>query len=335
MIINKDKTLGSAAFLVVFAVLVTAPLDIRAEPSGDDTTDQTTADSSEAISFSTLVERALGHYKSGDYSAAIRDLTAAHKRKSKARLLFNLGLAHKKSGHCAGALVYFRSYLEQDDTEAPLVKRAKQALETSDDCEAYSEDLAGRLTVYSSPSGATVYVDGEKRGTTPHEVVALSAGSHTVRLSHPDRASTEFEVDLTSGTDHEVEKSLPTAAEADADKQASGPSLADNFTPLKTTPMALGATGIGFLLTGMIADFALLTQTNRKLRVLPEGASLRSKYRTRRTTERAIAATGYIGGLALVGTGVAWQLLTSSPDDESTAWRIGLSPRGATLGVRF
>lgn len=358
MIIKKLISAPTAG-LSVLLLLALVPASPRAQSGEADQrdaaeTDSETPPSEQApaaeTSFSALVERALNHYKNGDYEAAIRDLTVAYRKKSKARLLFNLGMAYDKRGDCAGALVYFRSYLKQKDTEKRLVERADKFLDDADECDGYSEDLAGRLTLYSSPSGARVEVDGRARGTTPVELVGLSADTHTVRLEHPARASVEFDVELTAGDDHEIERTLPAepattektddATDDETDAPA-GPRFADRFTPLKPTAVALGSTGAGLLLTGTIVDFALLTQTNRKLRVLPADSESYARYRSRRTTERVFAHIGYLGGLTLVGAGIAWQLWGPTPVADASAsssgptWRIGLSPRKVTLRIRF
>ena len=41
---------------------------------------------------------------------------------------------------------------------------------------------AGSISVISSPSGASVYLDGSYRGTTPKTLKRVSTGSHTIKL---------------------------------------------------------------------------------------------------------------------------------------------------------
>ncbi|MCK4731421.1 MAG: PEGA domain-containing protein, partial [Methanophagales archaeon] len=41
----------------------------------------------------------------------------------------------------------------------------------------------GSISVTSSPSGASVYLDGSLKGKTPKTITGVSAGSHTIKLS--------------------------------------------------------------------------------------------------------------------------------------------------------
>jgi hypothetical protein len=47
------------------------------------------------------------------------------------------------------------------------------------------EPLPASLTVYSEPSGAVVYVDSRRRGTTPLTIEDIEPGEHSVRTEHP------------------------------------------------------------------------------------------------------------------------------------------------------
>ena len=46
-----------------------------------------------------------------------------------------------------------------------------------------SLQATGSIYVTSSPSGASVYLDGSYKGTTPKTITGVSAGSHTIKLS--------------------------------------------------------------------------------------------------------------------------------------------------------
>jgi hypothetical protein len=57
---------------------------------------------------------------------------------------------------------------------------------------------AGRLLVRSSPSGAAVWVDGNRRGTTPAVVSNLPFGSYTIRVALPGYAPKEQQISLSA-----------------------------------------------------------------------------------------------------------------------------------------
>ena len=42
----------------------------------------------------------------------------------------------------------------------------------------------GSVNIRTEPSGAQVYVDGDPKGNTPATITGLSAGSHTILLTH-------------------------------------------------------------------------------------------------------------------------------------------------------
>jgi hypothetical protein len=70
--------------------------------------------------FDEQVSQAQARYQARDYEGAIVSLEAAYQRKPVARLLFNLGMAHRKLGHLEEALDCFerfraaRSAVDQD-----------------------------------------------------------------------------------------------------------------------------------------------------------------------------------------------------------------------------
>ncbi len=49
--------------------------------------------------------------------------------------------------------------------------------------DAYLEQNTGSISVYSSPSGAEIYLDGTYKGTVPLTLNSVSTGSHTVKLT--------------------------------------------------------------------------------------------------------------------------------------------------------
>ena len=62
----------------------------------------------------------------------------------------------------------------------------------------------GTLTIRSAPEGASVYLDGEKLGTTPLTVPGVKAGAHRVLLTlqgYPDNSQT---VEISSGSEKEM-----------------------------------------------------------------------------------------------------------------------------------
>lgn len=322
-------------------------LGLAAPAVGAETESDEDSEAEEAEpAFSELVKRAQKQYDEGEYETAVRTLTRAYQKKQASRLLFNLGLAHKKNGDCAGGLVYFRSYLEKEDKEAKLERAAQKFMKEADGCEAYSEDLAGRLTLYSVPSGASVVVDGEERGRTPLQVVTLESGAHEVRMTHPERGDATFEVELESGSDRTVERELPPPEAAEGEGASGSGGMAGAFTPVKSTTWILGGSGLGMIFTGFLFDAAVLPQTKRKLEFSSDGSDAEARYRSRRNREQTVAAIGYIGGGALIASALVYQLV--GPDASASGgetdgkaglrgaeWRVSVGARQIGVSVRF
>jgi hypothetical protein len=64
-----------------------------------------------------------------------------------------------------------------DDTRKISVKTGKTF-----SINANLRQATGSISVYSTPSGASVYLDGSYKGTTPKTITGVSAGAHTIKL---------------------------------------------------------------------------------------------------------------------------------------------------------
>jgi hypothetical protein len=62
-----------------------------------------------------------------------------------------------------------------------------------------SQPTTGSLSISTTPSGATVYVDGIYQGTTPLTIPQLAPGSHTVRLTLTGYSDYSVPVTITAG----------------------------------------------------------------------------------------------------------------------------------------
>jgi hypothetical protein len=74
-----------------------------------------------------------------------------------------------------------------------------------------SQTGSGTLTVRSNPTGATVYLDGDKKGTAPLELQNVPAGSHKVLLTMQGYGDSSQTVEMTDGSNKEVSVSLAKA----------------------------------------------------------------------------------------------------------------------------
>lgn len=70
------------------------------------------------------------------------------------------------------------------------------------------KQITGTLSIVSNPSGATVFVDGEKVGKTPKFVRDLIIGTHQIKIDAIDYVPSVFEINIEEGKITEVNQTL-------------------------------------------------------------------------------------------------------------------------------
>lgn len=308
----------SASVFVCWLGLSTA----AAQPSGDDPT------------FDQLVERAKASFGEESYDEAVDQMRRAWAKESHPRLLFNIARSFDKKGDCERALVYYQSFLNQDDISSGLEKRAKGALRDADSCDAYTAEHAGRLVLRSSPSGAKVTVDGESVGTTPTEVAGLEAGEHELEFEASGYRSRAVTERLQRATDAEVAVELEEAPQTSDDSSGEssekneteeGEGSSDGGFEPRTGPVAVAGAGVALGIVGAVFDLVTLPNIDDRRRRVSRnrgayddpGARL-DELKGRRRVNRNLALTGYIGAAALVTGGVLWQFVFPPGETEGS-----------------
>jgi hypothetical protein len=71
-----------------------------------------------------------------------------------------------------------------------------------------SSTFLGSIFVDSRPQGATIYIDGKARGTTPARVPEVAIGSHVIRLELADHRAWTTSTRVTAGEETRVTGSL-------------------------------------------------------------------------------------------------------------------------------
>lgn len=108
------------------------------------------------------------------------------------RTMFNMAACEEELGLSADAWRSYHAFLDLAEArDAEIVIKAKARIA------ALRGALRGKVTVESSPPGASVLVDGEReaRGVTPL-TLALEPGTHTIRLTMSNAAPTERTVEV-------------------------------------------------------------------------------------------------------------------------------------------
>lgn len=126
----------------------------------------------------TLFQRGQAAYAQGDYDAAITAWTRAYELDPRPLLQFNLSQALERLGRLEDAVTALGLYLDRADPQDvhQADARARQA--------SLRERISRTsVTLSGAPEGATILVDAEDRGRTPHpDPIVVTPGSHTVVL---------------------------------------------------------------------------------------------------------------------------------------------------------
>ena len=124
-------------------------------------------------------EEGVEAYRALRYADAVRLFLEADAISPSAVLSYNIARAYAKLADDAQTLRWYRNYLR-------LNPQAKNAAEVAEYVRALSDALAKQglqqLTILTSPSGATVVIDGNPLGVSPL-TVELHPGNHSVLLS--------------------------------------------------------------------------------------------------------------------------------------------------------
>jgi hypothetical protein len=242
-----------------------------------------------------------------------------------AALSYNIARAYEKLADDAQTLRWYRNYLR-------LNPQANNAAEVAEYIRALSTALAKKgiqqLSVLSTPSGATVAIDGNPLGVTPL-TVELPPGAHTALLSLRGYADAPSDFTLPAANPIDISVTMQpakrsAAASAPANAGASAGGRRFGIVPYVTLGVAgafLGAAGIFELSRRSAQDSAKNEQVQRAFE--NDLGSIDS----RRTTARVMLSVGSV----LAVTGGALLLLNTRVTPESRAV-VASVPGGATFG---
>ncbi len=125
--------------------------------------------------------RGVAAFEEGKLREAVELFKAADELAPSARLSFNIGKVYERMGDSRAALAAYRDYLRR----LPEAENRDEVGQRIDELEGTLEELGiQQLSVFSTPSGATVVIDGVSRGVTPW-TGELAPGVHHVELRLP------------------------------------------------------------------------------------------------------------------------------------------------------
>jgi len=150
------------------------PPPLKSEPEGPEAEGKARAQ--------VIFEQAVAAYKDGRYYDAVELFLETNRIYPDSKLCFNVARAYEGLGNSAGALRYYREYLRRTPAAADRadVEASVRQLEI-----ALSQKGLQQMSVFSTPDGAILSIDGHPVALTPwtgetwpgkHRLTATSAG---------------------------------------------------------------------------------------------------------------------------------------------------------------
>lgn len=143
-------------------------------------------------------------FKSADYAGALADFQAADAIKATPHAARFIGLCQDKLGHLPEALAAYDRFLA--DVPAKLAKEGEEIKARAAEIKA----LPGKVHAESTPSGATVLMDGKSVGGaygTPTDFDA-PPGHHALHFSAEGRLAVDKDIDVTFASKQDVSVTL-------------------------------------------------------------------------------------------------------------------------------
>ncbi len=233
-------------------------------------------------------------YRDGRFEAAIAAFVAADQLLPRPALSYNIAKAYARLDDTAHALSYFREYLRRDP-DAPNGAEVRRAIARLE--HALSARQLQQLTVLTTPSGATVTIDGREMGLTPW-TGELRPGQHQLALALAQSGEQVFSIELPR------ERALE---------------LSMRLTPYSEAPPVLGSTS-----AGLVQDAAVPVRRNEKIfSATPPPAAHEGPH-------PALLVAGGALALAGAGMGLGFELAAQKEDDALARYRAELGPAGCT-----
>lgn len=161
------------------------------------TTTATALAGSPAAEAEALFAQGAKAYQEGRYEDAVNAFLAAYEKDPQPLLFYNVAQAYERLGDVRNALRAYRDYLRHQPSEQDraIVETRIRNLEKR-----LREQGIQQVSIFSTPSGATVVLDGKQVGTTPwtgearpgrHSIVLRLSGhveANKLLVLGPDRA---------------------------------------------------------------------------------------------------------------------------------------------------
>lgn len=149
-------------------------------------------------------DRATELFSQGNYPAALSELQRAGELRPSYKLFHGIAQVHVAMNDPASAIDAYRKYLQQGGERIAPERRR----EVSDEISALTRRVA-TVTITADVSGAEVWVDDARMGTTPLRTpLLLNAGQHRLTLRHANFPERSRRVTAVGGASERYELTL-------------------------------------------------------------------------------------------------------------------------------
>jgi hypothetical protein len=129
----------------------------------------------------------------GNFRKALQHYQSSYEASPRPRTLYNIAVCEEELGRTKDAIEHYQQFLRiAQARDAQFLTDARERLE------GLQALISGEVKILSEPPGATVSVDGKKRGHTPL-ALQLSKGQHMLSLSHRFARGSERRIEVAAG----------------------------------------------------------------------------------------------------------------------------------------
>ena len=289
--------------------------------------------------FEQALAQAKEAFVANNFDEAIAKLQEANRLRPDARLIYNIARSYEKKGDCVRTLAYLKAFTTIKDAPAELVKEANRDLKKNRKaCRDFSDDLSGRVTIETTPAGASITLDGSPVGRAPFETIALAPGAHELVLSLEGHASLSTTLVIGAGQLEKREAYTLKRVEVKSTPDPSpdpGPAITtvdepdeplirakpDDGPGLNIPAIAIAGVGAVVLGVGLYHDLSKipgLDEQRRAQDITPERYDTLTE---ERQSAANIALASYVIGGLMVAGGVGWivyDIVSAKPSDTSS-----------------
>lgn len=308
-----------AAGVLALLTLAWAP-GLHAQPAPDSSESEASPSDEAVVRAREAYAGAVKAYEQRRYKDAIDWFIRADQLSPNPAFSFNIGIAYEDMGDAALALRYYRAYVRQvpDAADRDDVDRRIERLEGE-----LQKKGVQQVTVLSTPSGATVAIDGDPVGVTPW-TGEIPPGHHKVTLHLRGYADEPRAFDLPPSRAIDV----PVTMTATGDQGASTGTQEnaaraerggfDVAWYQRISPLSLIVTGAGAVSLGIAGGFELArSDAEQSATAEPVQLEAQTHLEKARSRETMAVAFAVAGGALLVTGGVLTYLDLTAPSKQA------------------